>query len=145
MACASFAVSIISSAGIRALAPLLLFLLFLCAVLVWSRRSRRRRKAYVLIRLAAPGARPTTRPPLLDPDSETIARNINGIIEGAGLGPTKVVLFQGIPTTDLIVETDEPEATTTRVQALLVGLPVTILNVGRPGDVRWHTKLWRHL
>ncbi len=134
----------ISSSIVAAIAPLLMFLLFLGAIFIWQRRARTRNKPHVLIRIVAPTDVPT-RPSLMSPESEIVARKIDQIIEGAGLGPIKVLLFQGKPTTDLIVETDEPDALASRVQALLAGLPVTILNVGRPGDLRWHTRLWRHL
>jgi hypothetical protein len=137
--------TLISSNVAGAIAPLLLFLLFLFAIFIWDRRARSRRRPYVLIRIVATPSGSTTRPSLMDRESETIATKISGIIEGAGLGPMKVLLFQDKPTTDLIVETTEPDETASRVRTLLVGLPVTISNVGRPGDLRWHTKLWRHL
>ena len=135
----------ISSNVVRGVAPLLLFLLFLSAIFIWNRRGQSRRRPHVLIRILAAPAGSATRPSLMNAEVETIAKKINGIIEGAGLGPIRVLLFQGKPTTDLIVETDEPDLTASRVQTLLVGLPVAILNAGRPGDLKWHTKLWRHL
>ena len=144
MVCATFGI-VISSNIAGAITPLLLFLLFLCAIFIWDRRARSRRKAYVLICIVTEPAGLTTRPSLMDPEIETIARKIDDIIESVGLGPMKVMLFQGKPTTDLIVETTEPEATVSRVRTLLAGLPVTISTAGRPGDLRWHTKLWRHL
>lgn len=136
---------VISSEITGAIAPLLLFLLVLGAILIWDRQARRRRKPYILIRILAAPADSTTRPSLLDAEREAIAEKIDTIIEDAGLGPTRVLLFQGKPTTDLIIETTDPEGTASRVQTLLLGLPVAISDVGRPGDLRWHTKLWRHM
>lgn len=134
----------VSSDVVRGVAPLLLFLLFLSAIFIWNRRGRTRRR-HVVIRILTAPTGSATRPSLMTAEGETIAKTIDGIINGAGLGPIRVLLFQGKPTTDLIVETDEPDRTASLVETLLVGLPVAILNVGRPGDLRWHTKLWRHL
>jgi hypothetical protein len=135
----------ISTNLVRGVAPLLLFLLFLTAIFIWDSRWRSRRRPHVLIRILTVPAGSATRPSLMDAEVEMIAKKIDSIIEGAGLGPIRVLLFQGKPTTDLIVETDEPDLTASRVQTLLVGLPVAVLTAGRPGDLRWHGKLWRHL
>lgn len=124
--------------------PLLIFFSLLTVILVWNRHTRSAQKNYILIRVeTSVGA--VMRPARMNAEDEMIARKIDVMIDDAGLGPLKVLLFQEQPTADLFLEVDDPDVVVPRLRDLLAGLPVTISNIGRPGDIRWHAKLWRHI
>jgi hypothetical protein len=46
---------------------------------------------------------------------------------------------------ELLVETSESRGSARLLESVLSAYPVAISIVGRPGDVRWVRRLWRHV
>jgi hypothetical protein len=130
--------------AVGAFAPLLVFIAFLLVLFVWDRRSRNRRQTSVLVAVGRRRAF-STRPPLLKEQDFAVIEQVRSVIDTIGLGPPKVLMFQGEPTLDMIIETDEPHGVIRQLKLMLANVPVQIANVGRPGDLTWFMKLWRHI
>jgi hypothetical protein len=122
----------------------LLPLAWIIAFAVWQRMKRSHTPDRVLV---AVGQRPkwTTRPPVIrTSDQLALVKNVGAEIERAGF-TAKAVLFLGQPTMDLILEAQDPEQVVQHLASVLGNFPVVVRAVGRPDDLKWVSRLWRHM
>jgi hypothetical protein len=130
----------------KSIAPWLGFapIALLIGIAIWDRFTQSTAKKFVLIRV---GDHPmwTTRPPLITTAAQVeSARNVATQLETMGF-TAKSLVFLGTPTMDLIVESEEPEQLAPHLAQTLRDVPVVVRAVGRPGDLIWFSRLWRHM